>query len=166
MRGRFCKTVCGWLGLSLVMLSAGAFADDRLPTLNSEQANWVADRIFQNECNRQLSCLTSWNVGEDFPSLGIGHFIWYREGQRERFVESFPELLGYYVARGVDFLAFRIREIAKANDVSVVENPPLARGLYYKTREGQEIPAEFYSAVAEILAAVYRRRHGGRQPVN
>ncbi|OFE12368.1 hypothetical protein PHACT_03810 [Pseudohongiella acticola] len=102
MRGRFCKTVCGWLGLSLVMLSAGAFADDRLPTLNSEQANWVADRIFQNECNRQLSCLTSWNVGEDFPSLGIGHFIWYREGQRERFVESFPELLGYYVARGVD----------------------------------------------------------------
>ena len=70
------------------------------------------------------------------------------------------------VARGVDFLAFRIREIAKANEVSVVENPPLARGLYYKTREGQEIPPEFYSAVAEILAAVYRRRHGGRQPVS
>ncbi|MDP2380961.1 MAG: hypothetical protein Q8M35_10855, partial [Pseudohongiella sp.] len=71
-----------------------------------EQAAWVADRIFANECNRQTSCLTSWNAGEDFPSLGIGHFIWYREGQQERFVESFPDLLGYYVARGVDIPAW------------------------------------------------------------
>lgn len=89
---------------SLVLLasSAGVAGSDRLPVLDASQASWVADRIFQNECNRQLSCLTSWNVGEDFPSLGIGHFIWYRQGQQERFVESFPDLLGYYVARGVD----------------------------------------------------------------
>jgi hypothetical protein len=90
------------LGLLLSILSVGAFADDRLPALNAAQADWVADQIFQNECNRQLLCLTSWNAGEDFPSLGIGHFIWYRQGQQERFVESFPDLLGYYVARGVD----------------------------------------------------------------
>lgn len=88
--------------LLLLALSAGAAGSDRLPVLDAAQANWVADQIFQNECNRQLSCLTSWNVGEDFPSLGIGHFIWYRPGQQERFVESFPDLLGYYVARGVD----------------------------------------------------------------
>lgn len=74
--------------------------DERLPVLTAAQADWVADLIFANECNRQLSCLTSWNVGEDFPSLGIGHFIWYRAGQQERFVESFPALLAFYLARG------------------------------------------------------------------
>ena len=69
------------------------------------------------------------------------------------------------IARGVDFLAFRIREIANANDVAIVENPALARGLYYKTKEGQMIPPEFYSAVAEVLAAVYRRRNKRIRPV-
>lgn len=90
------------LVLSVLFSGAEARADERVPALSQSQAAWVADQIFQNECNRQLSCLTSWNAGEDFPSLGIGHFIWYRQGQQERFVESFPDLLGYYVARGVD----------------------------------------------------------------
>lgn len=85
----------------LVTLS-GCLQANELPSLNEQQAAWVADQIYQNECNRQEACLTSWNAGEDFPSLGIGHFIWYREGQQERFVESFPSLLGFYVARGVD----------------------------------------------------------------
>jgi hypothetical protein len=78
----------------------------QLPELTDAQAAWIADQIFANECNRRVSCLTSWNVGEDFPSLGIGHFIWYREGQQERFVESFPDLLAFYVARGVDLPAW------------------------------------------------------------
>lgn len=78
----------------------------QLPELTDAQAAWIADQIFANECNRQVSCLTSWNVGEDFPSLGIGHFIWYRQDQQERFVESFPDLLAFYVARGVDLPAW------------------------------------------------------------
>lgn len=98
------------LVLSLLLSAQDASAQEnqtpQLPELSDEQAAWVADRIFANECNRQTSCLTSWNAGEDFPSLGIGHFIWYREGQQERFVESFPDLLGYYVARGVDIPAW------------------------------------------------------------
>lgn len=97
--GRACRLLAILL---LLGFAVGARADERTPTLDAGQASWIADRIFQNECNRQLLCLTSWNVGEDFPSLGIGHFIWYRQGQQERFVESFPDLLGYYVARGVD----------------------------------------------------------------
>jgi hypothetical protein len=93
-------------GLSLSLSSAANAQSQQLPILSAEQAAWVADRIFANECNRQVSCLTSWNTGEDFPSLGIGHFIWYREGQQERFVESFPQLLGFYVARGVSLPAW------------------------------------------------------------
>ena len=62
------------------------------------------------------------------------------------------------IAKGVDFLALRIREAASIHKVAIVENPPLARGLYFNSTVGQMIPPEFYSAVAEILAAVYRRR--------
>jgi len=60
------------------------------------------------------------------------------------------------VAKGADLLAFRIREVAARSKVPVVERPPLARALYYTVREGQDVPAEFYEAVAEVLAYVYR----------
>ena len=63
------------------------------------------------------------------------------------------------VAKGVDFLAAKIKELANEHDIQIVENAPLARGLYYKTREGQSIAPEFFSAVAEILAIVYRKRN-------
>jgi flagellar biosynthetic protein FlhB len=59
------------------------------------------------------------------------------------------------VAKGADLLALRIREIAAANGVPIVERPPLARALYKLVEVGQEIPEQFYSAVAEILAYVY-----------
>lgn len=63
------------------------------------------------------------------------------------------------VAKGVDFMAMRIRTIAMQHDVPIVENPPLARGLYSQTREGHEIHPDFYTAVAEVLAMIYRRRN-------
>lgn len=72
-----------------------------LPELTAEDAAWVGERIYANECNLNPACLTSWNAGEDFPSLGIGHFIWYREGQQERFQESFPALMAFYESEGV-----------------------------------------------------------------
>ncbi len=62
---------------------------------------WLGQQVFANECNRQLACLTHWNDGEDFPSLGIGHFIWYRQGQTEVFEETFPKLLEYLQQQGV-----------------------------------------------------------------
>ena len=60
------------------------------------------------------------------------------------------------VAKGVDFIAQKIKLIAKENDVVTVENRPLARSLYAETEIGQEIPEQFFKAVAEILAYVYR----------
>lgn len=60
------------------------------------------------------------------------------------------------VAKGADLMAMRIRQLAAANAVPIVERPPLARALYRQVEVGQEIPAEFYSAVAEILAYVYQ----------
>jgi flagellar biosynthetic protein FlhB len=60
------------------------------------------------------------------------------------------------VAKGQDYLARRMREIAMENDVPVVVRPPLARALFAVVQPGQEIPEDFYHAVAEILAYVYR----------
>jgi flagellar biosynthetic protein FlhB len=60
------------------------------------------------------------------------------------------------VAKGVDKVAQKIREIAKEHDVPVVENPPLARGLYASVEVDQEITPEFYKAVAEVIGYIYR----------
>lgn len=60
------------------------------------------------------------------------------------------------LAKGQDHIARKILEIGEEHGVTVVENKPLARGLYASTEVNQEIPAEYYSAVAEILVYVYR----------
>jgi flagellar biosynthetic protein FlhB len=60
------------------------------------------------------------------------------------------------VAKGARKVAERIKEIARENDIPIVENPPLARTLYKMVEIGQEIPVELYKAVAEVLAYVYR----------
>jgi flagellar biosynthetic protein FlhB len=62
------------------------------------------------------------------------------------------------VAKGVDHLAFRIREVAKENDVPLVENPPLARALYAAVEIDEEIPGEHFQAVAEVIGYVMRLR--------
>jgi len=60
------------------------------------------------------------------------------------------------VAKGVDSLALKIREVAGQHDVAVVENPPLARTLYAAVEIDREIPAEHYKAVAEVIGYVMR----------
>jgi len=60
------------------------------------------------------------------------------------------------VAKGVDLIALNIREVARAHNVAVVENPPLARTLYTAVEIDEEIPAEHYKAVAEVIGYVMR----------
>ena len=62
------------------------------------------------------------------------------------------------VAKGVDELALRMREAARAAGIPVIERPPLARALHKLVQEGLEIPGPLYHAVAEVLAYVYRLR--------
>jgi flagellar biosynthetic protein FlhB len=65
-----------------------------------------------------------------------------------------PRLL----AKGNDFLALKIREVAQEHKVTVLESPALARAVYYSTELDQEIPAGLYLAVAQVLAYVYQLR--------
>jgi len=62
------------------------------------------------------------------------------------------------VAKGVDHLALKIKEIAREHDVMIVENPPLARELYKSVDVGEIIPPKLYKAVAEVLAFVYKSK--------
>ena len=59
------------------------------------------------------------------------------------------------VAKGIDFLALKIKDIAKENKIPIIENPALARSLYDQIEVDKEIPGEFYKALAEIFSYVY-----------
>jgi flagellar biosynthetic protein FlhB len=59
------------------------------------------------------------------------------------------------VAKGQDFVALKIREIAEENEIPIVENPPLAQALYRSADIDEEIPLEHYQAVADVIRYVY-----------
>jgi flagellar biosynthetic protein FlhB len=65
------------------------------------------------------------------------------------------------VAKGAGIIAEKIKEVARSHGVSVVENQPLARGLYHAVKVGDYIPETFYMIVAELLAHVYKKRNRG-----
>jgi len=70
-------------------------------TLNGAQRRTVGMKIWQNESGGKVSGLTHWNEGEEFPSLGIGHFIWYPRGFDGRWTETWPEFIRFVQGRGV-----------------------------------------------------------------
>jgi len=94
----------GRAGLAFVLVASGMVVAwpktvDSM-TLSQSEALKIGKRVWQNECNGTISGLTSWNRGEDFASLGIGHFIWYPKGRRGPFEESFPKLVSFVSNRG------------------------------------------------------------------
>ncbi|MPY24890.1 flagellar biosynthesis protein FlhB [Shewanella psychropiezotolerans] len=74
----------------------------------------------------------------------------------------------YVLAKGVDEIAFKIREIAREHEIAIISAPPLARAIYHTTKIDQEIPEGLFTAVAQVLAYVFQLRqyqqHGGRRP--
>lgn len=80
-----------------LLIAAPAHAELRL---TPAQAQKIGQRLWKNECAGTVEGLTSWNKGEAFPSLGIGHFIWYPKGVRPTFQESFPEMIRHLESRG------------------------------------------------------------------
>jgi hypothetical protein len=99
-------------------------------SISREDARAIGRKVWQNECNGTVSGLTSWNEGEDFASLGIGHFIWYPAGKRGPFDESFPKLIAFFVQHHVDLPPWLIEakacpwnsraEFARARDGSTM----------------------------------------------
>ncbi len=79
-------------------LSAGHARQGGAAQVNMQR---LGQRIWANECAGSLQGLVSWNEGEDFPSLGIGHFIWFPAGVSSPFEESFPSFVAYARRSGV-----------------------------------------------------------------
>lgn len=73
-----------------------------LPNLGAAGNQRIARAIWRNECAGSVSGMLGWNVGENFASLGIGHFIWYPQGQRGIYQESFPALVQFALKRGIE----------------------------------------------------------------
>ncbi len=73
-------------------------------SISFEDANKIGEKIWENECDGAMEELTHWKKGENFASLGIGHFIWYPESKREQFYETFPSLLQFLLKEGVILL--------------------------------------------------------------
>jgi len=85
--------------VSLALLLAAAQASATI-NLSPAETRRIGNKIWQNECGGTVSGLTSWNAGENFASLGIGHFIWYPKGVRGPFDESFPKFVDFASNRG------------------------------------------------------------------
>ena len=69
--------------------------------LTNKQANFIAQKVWENEGAGLDKYLVHWNDGEDFASVGIGHFIWFSEGHTERFREVFPMVIAFMEEKGV-----------------------------------------------------------------
>ncbi|MFT4175387.1 MAG: hypothetical protein QM627_01915 [Luteolibacter sp.] len=82
--------------VAVTLLATGAEAAN----LSVSQKNAIGRKIWQNECAGSVSGLTTWNAGEEFPSLGIGHFIWYPAGYRGPFEESWPSFVAFARKQG------------------------------------------------------------------
>jgi hypothetical protein len=71
-------------------------------SLTPDVAIEIGVKVWQNECGGTLEGLTCWNEGEEFASLGIGHFIWYPPHKNGPYISTFPELVQFLNEKGVD----------------------------------------------------------------
>jgi len=86
--------------VAALFFSASILGSAASAALSPAETRRIGNKIWQNECKGTLAGLTSWNSGENFASLGIGHFIWYPQGGHGPFEESFPKLVDFIASRG------------------------------------------------------------------
>lgn len=140
--------------------------------LTPAQAGKIGQRLWQNECAGTVAGLTSWNKGEDFPSLGIGHFIWYPRGVRQTFEESFPAMMAHLRARGATPPAWIADTGAcpwhSREDFLADQNGPRLNSLRAYLARTVGLQAEFAAerarrALPKLLAAAPSSRRAGLQ---
>ena len=81
--------------------SESAEKKDIFSNISKAELNAIGEKIFKNEAAGKKENLVYWNEGENFPSLGIGHFIWYKQGEPGIFEESFPQLVEFLKSKNV-----------------------------------------------------------------
>jgi len=119
--------------LAFVALVSAVTAAESGLRISDSEAESIGRKIWRNECAGTKDGLTSWNKGEDFASLGIGHFIWYPQGKRGPFKESFPALRDFLREQGASLPGWLVAAKAcpwpdRASFMSDFDGPRL-RGL-------------------------------------
>lgn len=84
-----------------VQTSVSTEKKDIFSNISKAELNAIGEKIFKNEAAGKKENLVYWNEGENFPSLGIGHFIWYKQGEPGIFEESFPQLVEFLKSKNV-----------------------------------------------------------------
>ncbi|MCY7347570.1 MAG: flagellar biosynthesis protein FlhB [Pyrinomonadaceae bacterium] len=125
--------------------------------IHDEYKQQEGDPMIKGQRRRRARELTQRRSMADVPTASViitnpTHFAVALRYDRDK--DAAPIV----VAKGADNIAAKIRELARENDIPLIENPPLARALFKAVEPNQTIPAEFFGAVAEILAFVFRRK--------
>ena len=107
--------------------------------LDPDQLQIIGQKIFQNETGGKVKNLIFWSNNEAFPSLGVGHFIWFPVGRSLGFTESFPEIIRYLQANGAAVPSWLSRQISI--------------GALWNSREQleQERDSEKFQALQQLL---------------
>lgn len=116
---------------------------NNIASLSASEIRTIGDKIFRNESGGDIDKLVHWNVGENFASMGIGHFTWYPSGRRNRYGNTFPGLLDHLQANGVQLPAWvqKARHTGAPwrtkNELKYAKNSPQVKefqNLLYNTR--------------------------------
>jgi hypothetical protein len=129
--------------------------------LTAGQKAAIGKKIWQNECAGSVAGLTTWNAGEEFPSMGIGHFIWYPAGFQGRFEESWPSFVAFARKRGAELPAVALERHSPWRTKAEFQkefNGPRLTGLrkWLAANVGLQtdfIIARSHAALPKILAA-------------
>ena len=142
--GRICA-VC-----LLFIASAGTGRAAEPVRISDADALRIGRKIWQNESNGTVAGLTAWNAGENFASLGIGHFIWYPQGVHGPFEESFPKLLAFARERHAAIPAWLNQSAAcpwnSRAEFSSAQNSPQMRELRQFLSRTIDLQAQFLVA--------------------
>ena len=149
------------IGLADFIYQKHKFNEDMKMTkqeVKDEYKNTEGDPQIKGRQRRKMQEVSQKRMMQDVPKADVvitnpTHFAVALKYEAK--VSSAPVVL----AKGEDYLAQKIKEVARENKIEIVENKPLARMLYHNVDVGAEIPPELYQAVTEVLAAVYKAKN-------
>ena len=123
--------------------------------IKEEHKQMEGDPLVKSRLKQRMQEILTSNMIQNVPEADVvvtnpTHFAVAMEWNNDTMVA--PTV----TAKGQDHIAFRIRDIAKENDIPIIENKPLARGLYAAVEIGEMIPEEYWDIVSRVLAEVYR----------
>ena len=147
------------VGLKIsIFFAVIAFAEDMKMTkqeVKDEYKQMEGDPQIKSQIRRRMQEASQRRMMQNLPKADvvITNPTHYAVAiQYDKSIADAPIVL----AKGADYLAQRIKDVAKEHNIQIMENKPLARSLYANVEIGEQVPPELYLAVAEVLAAVYR----------